>query len=166
MSVTEVTFEAGQVVVDVALRRRRLLCCPQCSFSTAACYDARPVFSRWRLTDMDRWKVLVRAGLHRLACPTHGVRVEGVPFARHRSRFSRDFEDLLAFLATKTDRATITRLSRVDRDSVGRICERVAADGLDPGRLDGLVNIGVDEVSWRKRHRYLTAHRSGQDRQH
>ena len=155
VSVAEVMFETGVVVVDVALRRRRL-CCPECEFSTAARYDTRPVFSTWRHTDMGRWKVLVRAGLRRLRCPTHGVRVEAVPFARHRSGFSRDFEDLVAYLATKTDKTTITRLSRVDWDSVGRICERVVADGLDPGRLDGLVNIGVDEVSWRKHHRYLT----------
>jgi transposase len=153
--VSEVSFEADRVVVDVGLRRRRL-CCPECTFSAAACYDTRPVFSRWRHTDMGRWKVLVRAGLRRLVCPTHGVRVEAVPFARHRSGFSRDFEDLIAYLATKTDKTTITRLSRVDWDSVGRICERVVADGLDPARLDGLVNIGVDEVSWRKHHRYLT----------
>ena len=146
VSVTKVTFEAGAVVVDVALRRRRL-CCPRCAFSTAACYDTRPVFSRWRHTDMGSWKVLVQAGLRRLRCPIHGVRVEAVPFARHRSGFSRDFEDLIAFLATKTDKTTITRLSRVDWDSVGRICERVVADGLDPARLHGLVNIGVDEVS-------------------
>lgn len=153
--VTEVCFEDARLVVDVALLRRRLQC-PACTFSTVACYDTRPMFSTWRHTDMGRWKVLVRAGLRRLECPTHGVRVEAVPFARHRSGFSRDFEDLIAFLATKTDKTTITRLSRVDWDSVGRICERVVADGLDPGRLDGLVNIGVDEVSWRKHHRYLT----------
>ena len=153
--VTEVCFEDARLVVDVALLRRRLQC-PECTFSTAACYDTRPVFSTWRHTDMGRWKVLVRTGLRRLECPTHGVRVEAVPFARHRSGFSRDFEDLIAFLATKTDKTTITRLSRVDWDSVGRICERVVADGLDPARLDGLVNIGVDEVSWRKHHRYLT----------
>ena len=155
VNVSEVCFEDEQLVVDVTLRRRRLQC-PECTFSTAACYDTRPVFSTWRHTDMGRWKVLVRSGLRRLACPTHGVRVEAVPFARHRSGFSRDFEDLIAFLATKTDKTTIVRLSRVDWDSVGRICERVVADGLDPGRLDGLVNIGVDEVSWRKHHRYLT----------
>ena len=155
VSVTEVTFETDRLVVDVALRRRRLRC-PQCTFNTAACYDTRPVFSRWRHTDLGRWKVLVRAGLRRLQCPTHGVRVEAVGFARHRSGFSRDFEDLIAFLATRTDKTTITRVSRVDWDSVGRICERVVADGLDPGRLDGLVNIGVDEVSWRRHHRYLT----------
>ena len=155
VSVSDVSFGVDTVTVDVVLRRRRLLC-PECEFSTSSCYDTRPVFSRWRHTDMGRWKVLVRAGLRRLQCPTHGVRVEQVPFARHRSGFSRDFEDLVAFLATKTDKTTITRLSRVDWDSVGRICERVVADGLDPARLEGLVSIGVDEVSWKKHHNYLT----------
>lgn len=43
-----------------------------------------------------------RARLRRVSCPTHGVRVEGVPFARHRTEFTRDFEDLVAWLAAKT----------------------------------------------------------------
>jgi len=107
VSVTEVSFGADTVVVDVVLWRRRL-CCPQCPFSTAARYDTPPMCSSWRHTDMGRWKVIVRAWLRRLVCPTHGVRVEAVPFARHRSGFSRDFEDLVAFLATKTDKTTIT----------------------------------------------------------
>jgi transposase len=146
---------ANAADVDVALRRRRLVC-PLCPFSTRARYDTRPVTSTWRHLDFGRWQVLVRARLRRLACPQHGVRVEAIPFARARSGFTRDFEDLVAYLATKTDKTTITRLSRVDWDTVGRICERVVADGLDPTRLDGLVNIGVDEVSWRRHHRYLT----------
>lgn len=33
---------------------------------------------------------------------------------------------------------------------------QVVADGLDPARLDGLVHIGVDEVSWKRHHHYLT----------
>jgi len=155
ISVREVSFDADTVVVEVVLRRRRLHC-PECEFSTAARYDRRPVLSSWRHTDMGRWEVLVRARLRRLDCPTHGVRTEAVPFARYRAGFSRDFEDLVAFLATKTDKTTITRLARVDWDSVGRICERVVADGLDPARLDGLVSIGVDEVSWKRHHNYLT----------
>jgi transposase len=94
--------------------------------------------------------------LCRLVCPTHGVLVEAVPFARHRAGFTRDFEDLTAFLATKTDKTTIARFLRVDWDTVGRICERVVATDMDPDRLHGLVTIGVDEVSWRKHHNYLT----------
>ena len=156
ISVLDVTFVGGTSVrVDVALRRRRLVC-PLCSFSTRARYDTREMGSTWRHLDFGRWQVSVRAGLRRLDCPEHGVRVESVPFARPRSGFSRDFEDLVAYLATKTDKTTITRLCRVDWDTVGRICERVVADGLDADRLDGLVNIGVDEVSWRRHHHYLT----------
>ena len=107
VSVTEVSFGQDTVTVDVALRRRRWQC-PECAFSTRARYDIRPGFSCWRGLDLGRWKIIVRASLRWLVCPSHGVRVEAVPFARHRSGFSRDFEDLVAFLATKTDKTTIT----------------------------------------------------------
>lgn len=155
INVAKVDIEDQMVVADVTLRRRRLDC-SRCAFTTRSRYDTRRVVSRWRGLDLGRRRVSVRTTLRRLRCPTHGVVVEGVPFARTGSRFSRDFEDLVAYLATKTDKTTITRLQRVDWDTVGRICERVVADGLDPARLDGLVSIGVDEVSWKRRHNYLT----------
>jgi transposase len=155
ITVVEVDFEGDLVVAQVALRRRRLAC-PRCEFTTRARYDTRAVDSRWRGLDLGRRKVSVRATLRRLRCPSHGVLTEGVPFARAGSRFTGDFEDLVGYLATKTDKTTIVRLQRIDWDTVGRICERVVADGLDPARLDGLVSVGVDEVSWKRRHNYLT----------
>jgi transposase len=145
----------GQVVVEVRLRRRRLKC-PVCRWSTSARYDRRPVASRWRHLDFGARRVEVRAELRRLCCPTHGVRTEAVPFARPGAGFTRGFEDLVAWLATKMDKSAIGRYARIDWDTVGRICERVVADGLDPSRFDGLVAIGVDEVSWKKNHHYLT----------
>jgi transposase len=114
------------------------------------------VWSSWRHLDLGRWRVQVRAGLRRVGCPSHGVVLEAVPFARHRSGFTGAFEDVAAFLATKTDKTTIARFLRIDWDTVGRICERVVATELATERLDGLVHIGVDEVSWRKHHNYLT----------
>ncbi|MQA92547.1 MAG: ISL3 family transposase [Gemmatimonas sp.] len=158
-----VSVAGDTVVVDVGLRRRKLVC-PLCEFSTSNRHDTRRVESSWRHLDLGRWRVLLRARLRRVCCPTHGVRVEGVPFARHRSGFTRDFEDLAAYLATKTDKTAICRLLRIDWDTVGRIGERVVADGLDPDRLDGLVEIGVDEVSWKRQHNYITLvtdHRRG-----
>ncbi len=140
-----VSFEKHRVVVTVVLRRRRLLC-PECGFSTRYRYDTRPVLSRWRHLDLGAWRLEVEASLRRLSCPTHGERTEGVPFARHRSGFSGDFEDLVAYLATRMDKTAITRLLRIDWETVGRICQRVVTDELDPGRLDDLFEIGVDEV--------------------
>jgi len=154
-NVRDVSVEQTMVVVTVALQRRRLHC-PECGYTTRARYDARPVDSRWRHLDLGRWQLEIRARLRRLRCPTHGVRTEGVPFARPRTGFTRDFEDLVAWLATKMDKSAIERLSRIAWRTVGRIIERVVADELDPNRLDNLFEVGVDEISWRRHHRYLT----------
>jgi transposase len=111
------------------------------------------------------WRVIVRARLRRLAChPCDRVVIEAVPFARHGARFTRDTEDLVAWLAQRTDKTTITRLVRINWRTVGAIIERVVADQLDNIRLDGLYDIGIDEVSYRKQHHYLTVitdHTSG-----
>ena len=98
----------------------------------------------------------MRCTLRRLRCPAHGVVVEQVPFARPGAHLTRDFDDLLGWLATRMDKTAIARLCRVSWRTVGRACERVVASELDPDRLDGLFRIGVDEISWRKHHKYLT----------
>jgi transposase len=155
VDVSGVSLDSERMVVAVRLRAKRLAC-PLCSFTTRSRYDTRPVSSYWRHLDFGGFLVEIRAGLRRLTCPDHGVVVEGVPFARHRSGFTRDVEDAAAFLATKTDKTTIARFLRIDWDTVGRICERVVGDELDTERLDGLVHVGVDEISWKKHHKYLT----------
>ena len=155
ITVTGVSLTGRKMLVDVRLRARRLTC-PRCEYSTRARYDTRPDPSCWRHLDFGSYLVIVRADLRRIDCPTHGVLVEAVPFARYRAGFTRDLEDLTAFLTTRTDKTTVARFLRLDWDTIGRICERVVASDLDPDRLDGLVNIGVDEISWKKHHHYLT----------
>ena len=151
----QVRFERDRVIVEVALRRRRLVC-PKCGFSTRARKDTRPESSVWRHLDLGVWRLEVHCRRRRLWCPVHGARTEGVPFARPGSEFTRDFECLVAWLATKADKSTIKRMLRVDWDTVGRIVKRVCDAKLDPGRLDDLYEIGVDEVSWKRQHKYLT----------
>ncbi len=153
--VRDVAFAESTVVVTVGLRRHRLAC-PDCEHVTWARYDTRPVTSSWRHLDLGAWRLEVRADLRRLVCPEHGVRTEGVPFARAGSRFSTDFEDLVGWLATTMDKTAICRLTRIDWATVGRIISRVMDDSLDPDRLEGLFNIGIDDVSWRRYHHYLT----------
>jgi transposase len=161
--VRKVSFEPGCVVVWVVLRRRRL-CCPECGYLTWARKDTRTVDSVWRHLDLGVWRLEIRCRRRRLWCPEHGARTEGVPFARPGAEFTRDFECLVSWLATHTDKTTITRMLRIDWDTVGRIIKRVCADELDPDRLDDLYDIGVDEVSCKRQHNYLTLvadHRRG-----
>jgi transposase len=161
--VRKVCFEPGRVVVTVALRRRRLQC-PKCSYLTWHRENKQHHDSTWRHLDLGVWRLEIHARLRRLRCPEHGVHVEGVPFARDGARFTRDFENLVAWLATKTDKTATCRLTRIDWATIGRVIKRVADELIDTDRLTGLFEISIDEVAWRKGHKYLTLvgdHRRG-----
>jgi len=149
--------EAGGGEIHVRVRlTRRLLVCPECSYATAYRYDTRDVDSWWWHLDLGGRVCRIGVRRRRLRCPEHGVLAEGVGFARPGSRFTRDVEQLVAWLVTKTDKTTICTFARIAWRTVGAICERVSGDVLDPDRLSGLVDIGVDEISWKKHHHYLT----------
>ncbi len=154
--VRAVELDSARVVVTVALRAHRLRC-PKCSYSTRHRESRQHHDSVWRHLDLGVWRLEVHARLRRLCCPEHGALVEGVPFARDGARFTRDFENLIAWLATKTDKTATCRLARIDWQTIGRVIERVAAEHLSQqDRLSDLFEISIDEVAWRKGHRYLT----------
>ena len=153
--VRSVSFEPGRVVRHVALRRRRLHC-PKCSYSTRDRENRQHHDSVWRHLDFGRLAAGGSRPSRRLRCPEHGVHVEGVPFARDGARFTRDFEDLVAWLATKTDKTATCRLTRIDWQTIGRIIERVGDELLCEDRLTDLFEVSIDEIAWRKGHRYLT----------
>ena len=159
--VIDVSFTAEGVLVEVALRRRRAAC-SACGQLAPGIHDRSA--RRWRHLDLGASRCFIEYRLRRVRCPDCGVRVEAVPWARAGARHTRDFEDVVAFLAQQMAKTPIARLLRVRWDTVGRIVERVVADHLDARRLEGLVQIGVDEIAYRRGQRYLTSvvdHRSG-----
>jgi transposase len=91
-----------------------------------------------------------------VSCPECGIRTEAVPWAVPGSRFTKDFEELTAYLAQVTDKTHVTRLLGISWRTVGRIVDRIVRRRLDPERLEGLKRIGIDEFSYRRRQRYLT----------
>ena len=79
-----------------------------------------------------------------------------VEWARGGARYTRDFDDLTAWLAQQMSQTQLTRLMRIGWETVGKIITRVVAEKLPAGRLDALVHIGVDEVSYGADHKFLT----------
>ncbi len=64
----------------------------------------------------------------------------------------------MAWLATYLPRSAISNYMRIDWETVGSCISRSIHD-LESDRskrLDGLVNIGIDETSYRKGHKYIT----------
>jgi transposase len=162
-SVVDVAFGAEGVIVTVRLRRRRRVCsaCGQTGRRLQV-HDRR--VKRWRHLDLGASRCLIECELRLLRCPDCGVRMEPVPWARPGAHHTRDFDDVVAWLAQQMAKTPIAGLLRIGWDTVGRIVERVMADHLDKRRLDGLVAIGVDEISYRRGQRYLTSvadHRTG-----
>jgi transposase len=144
-----------RVVVDIARPERRAMRCPGCGHRTRSVYDRST--RSWRHLDALRTPCLIRAEVRRIDCPSCGVVSEEVPWARPGSRFTRAFEDTCAVLARDAPKTVVARLMRIDWATVGRMIERVVDEALGdaPDALDGLRRIGVDEVAYRKGHRYL-----------
>ena len=152
-SVAGVTFAPEGVVVSLRRRRCKLVC--PCGWKTWASYDRRR--RRWRHVDLGGTKLWLEHDVRRLECRRcRRVRTEAVPWARPGARHTRDLQDVVAWLAQRTDKTTISNLLRLSWEAVAKIVVDVVADHLDGTRLDGLYRIGVDEVSYRRGHRFLT----------
>jgi transposase len=98
----------------------------------------------------------LRYDIRRVDCPRCGVKVERVPWAETSSWFTRPFEDHVGYLAQRCDKSTISSMMRVAWDTVGTIIQRVVARVQAGDLLDGLTQIGVDELSYRRHHEYIT----------
>ena len=146
-----------QVVVSTRIRKQRhRQRCPHCQRRCPR-YDKGEGRRRWRALDVGVVPVYIEADAPRVRCEEHGVVVAWVPWARHGAAFTRDFEDQTAWLTARTDRTTVSQLMRIAWKTAGRIVERVSDEMTR--RVDlfaGVRRIGIDEVSFRKGHRYLT----------
>lgn len=153
MVVRSVLMNGAEVVVAVKPLWRR----PRCG----ECGEVGPIYDTccertWRHLALGKSPFLLRYAPRRVGCSTCGVRVERVPWAAQGSRFTRDFEELTAYLAQRMDKTAVTKLLGISWRTVGAIVERIVAERLDPARLDGLTIIGVDELSFRRNHNYVT----------
>ena len=143
----------GSLTVEVAPTWRK----PRCGVCgrVAPGYDRQPL-RWWRHLAFGRTVVSLSYAPRRVECQRCGIHTERLPWGETQGRFTYAFEELVAYLAQITDRTQVARLTAIAWLTVGSIVTRVVQRHLEPQRLEGLRHIGVDEFSFRKRHRYLT----------
>ena len=151
--VTDFEFTAEGLILGVA-PTTKVARCGCCGRKVDQGYDARA--RRWRHLDFAGMRVELRYRIRRVNCPSCGVQTELVPWAEPGSSFTRDFEDVVALLAQKTDKTTICELMGIAWETVGNIARRVVERRGPADLLDGLRRIGIDEISYKRRHNYLT----------
>jgi transposase len=156
--VERVEFDEGkqQLVVHVRPRRGAQQRCGRCG-RRAPWEDRGEGRRQWRALDFGLLPVVLEADAPRVNCREHGVTVAAVPWARHSAGHSYAFDDTVAWLAVHTSKTAVAALMRIAWYTVGAICARVAADGqAGVDRWASLRRIGIDEISYKKGHRYIT----------
>jgi transposase len=158
--VKDARFETGKngekvLVITAAQPKRTRHKCGVCG-RKAKGYDSST--RRWRSLDLGCTKVFIEASIQRVCCKIHGVVTAMVPWARHKSRFTKDFEDTVAWLMMNCSRLAVSDYMRIAWNSAGGISKRVYEERRQnmPDMFDGLTCIGIDETSYKKGHKYMT----------
>jgi len=153
----EVRKSDNAVIVSVRPYKRQQRRCPVCGKKRPAYDRLNPRF--WRAMDMGVSVCYLTYQPSRVRCPEHGIHTEDVPWARHGSRYTRDFEDHVAWLAVSNSISITAELARIEWHTVGNICKRVIEDlkaKSGQSRFDNLRCIGIDETGYRHGRRLLT----------
>ena len=103
--------------------------------------------------------VHLKYAIRRVHCDSCGtVKTEAVPWAGPGAAFTHAFEERAAYLAQQSSRTAVSELIRVSWRAVGSIIRRVVDRDMQVkgDRLDGLRHIGIDELSYRRHHEYVT----------
>lgn len=130
---------------------------PICS----GCGDVRPGYDRLarrRFEFVPLWgiKVFLVYAPRRVACPRCGVRVESLPWASGKSRLSEAYAWFLARWARRMAWSEVAAVFHASWDSVFRSVDMAVDWGRAHQDLSDIRAIGIDEIAWKKGHKYLT----------
>jgi transposase len=143
--------------LEVELQPRRK-CRPLCS----GCGQKRPGYDRERQTRRFQFvpfwgmAVIFLYAMRRVDCPDCGVKVEQVPWAEGKNHLTTTYQLFLARWAKQLSWKQVAQAFRTSWDNVFRSVKTVVAWGLAHRDLEKIEAIGVDEVQWKKGHKYLT----------
>jgi transposase len=145
---------ALRVMIRAKVRRRGR--CGRCG-ELASFYDQGGGQRAWRHLDVAYATCVLIADARRVDCGSCGPTVVQMPWARHDSAFTRAFEDLVVHDAIVSSKQSAADRYGISWRAVNNMCVRVATEMLARvDLLDGLVAIAIDEVKYKKGHKYLT----------
>jgi transposase len=147
---------ADRCAIHVTLRERkgsRAVC--------SGCGQKRPGYDRLqerRFQFVPLWNIPVwfLYAPRRVDCPRCGVVVELLPWALGKSPLTMDFAWFLASWAKLLSWAQTARRFGTSWQTVFTSVQRAVQWGRAHQNLEGIASLGVDELSWKVGHKYLT----------
>ena len=153
--VTAVEQTQTGLVVHVDRLGKRRLRCGLCRRPAGQVYDLQRQRD-WLDLSMRGVRMVLRYSPRRVRCRHCGVHVEAFPWAEAWARVTRALAGAVVVLARSQSWQETARVYGLNWKSVAGVVRRAVEYGLAQRRHKPLHWIGIDEVSRKKGHQYLT----------
>lgn len=146
--------DTPKIEVAIHPRKNSMAICSQCE-RPAPGYD---VLAQRRFQYVPLWgmAVVLLYAMRRVACPVCGIKVEKVPWAHGKSPLTRSFSLFLSVWARRLPWDDVAVIFGTTWNRVYAAVQWVVAYGLAHRDLSGINAIGIDEITHKKGHHYLT----------
>jgi transposase len=94
--------------------------------------------------------------LRRVDCPQCGIKAERIPWATGKDQTTTTYQWYLARWAKRLPWQEVATVFRTSWNTVYRAVTVAVLWGLANRSLDDITAVGIDEIQWRKGHKYLT----------
>lgn len=146
----------GRSALEVEIRARRgsKPVCSRCGCPGPG-YDVLPQ-RRFEFVPLWGFPVFFLYAMRRVDCPRCGVKVERVPWARGKNHLTTTYAWFLARWAKRLSWKQVGIVFQTSWDNVFRSVKMAVTWGLAHRSLENVTAIGIDEIAWKKGHKYLT----------
>ena len=146
----------SQPTIEISMRARENGL-PTCSGCGCRCsgYDTLPI-RRFDFIPLWLIPVVLIYAMRRVNCSTCGVKVERVPWATGKNRLTLDYQWFLAGWARRMSWKEVSECFHVSWDHVYNSVKHAVSWGMTYRSLEGIESIGIDEVQWKRGHKYQT----------
>lgn len=145
--------ECIEVVVNP--RKGSAAICSDCH-KPAPGYDRASASRRFEFIPLWGFTVFFLYVMRRVNCRTCGVKVEEVPWADGKHQLTKSYMQFLASWARSLSWKEVAERFQTTWEKVFNAVEYIVEWGLAHRDLSGISAIGVDEIQWKKNHKYLT----------
>lgn len=133
-------------------------CCPKCHRRCNLITRGHPQRAQrtWRDVPVGGFSVALHYAPHEVLCPTHGRIQEDIPWAAPKSRVTYRLEYQLLRYCTVMTQKEAAALLGIPQSTAADILHRIIARYRKGHKIRGVKRIAIDEISYKKGHRYLT----------
>ncbi len=153
--ITAVTMDDASRKVTIRIEHdpEKILACPICAQSTKL-HDHRVRVLRY--LDTCQYETFLEVHVPRIRCEKDGVQQIQIPFAEKHSRFTGRFEMAVLVWLQSSPISDVAENFDMSWDEVDGILQRAVKRGLARRKRQKVVNMGIDETSYQKGHKYVT----------